>query len=99
MPEDHALASADSNEANSETAPISACSDGDALRKTKQSKIEREIETEREAAAAIGVSLSTLRRMIYAGDFPKSIQLSPRRKGVVIAQRKAWVAARVGEAA
>ncbi|MEP3232252.1 MAG: AlpA family phage regulatory protein [Hyphomicrobiales bacterium] len=59
----------------------------------------QQIETVRQSATAIGVSYSTIRRMIAAGDFPKPIQLSPRRQGILIAQRKAWIAARAGEAA
>lgn len=59
----------------------------------------QEIETVRQSAIAIGVSYSTLRRMIAAGDFPKPIQLSTRRQGILIAQRKAWVATRANEAA
>lgn len=58
---------------------------------------EREIETVRQSATAIGVSYSTIRRMIAAGNFPQPIQLSPRRHGILIAQRKAWVAARVDQ--
>lgn len=60
---------------------------------------EREIETVRQSALAIGVSYSTIRRMIAAGDFPAPIQLSPRRQGVLITQRKAWVEDRATQAA
>ena len=58
---------------------------------------EREIETVRQSATAIGVSYSTIRRMIAAGNFPQPIQLSPRRHGILIEHRKAWVAARMSE--
>ena len=59
----------------------------------------QEIETVRQSATAIGVSYSTIRRLIASGDFPKPIQLSPRRQGILISQRKAWVEARANEAA
>lgn len=55
---------------------------------------EREIETVRQSAMAIGVSYSTIRRMIAAGNFPAPIQLSARRHGISIVQRKAWIAER-----
>ncbi|MEP3630554.1 MAG: AlpA family phage regulatory protein [Hyphomicrobiales bacterium] len=52
---------------------------------------QKQIETIRESARAIGVSYSTLRRMIAAGDFPKPIQISRRRKGILISKRNAWL--------
>lgn len=58
---------------------------------------QKQIETIRESARAIGVSYSTLRRMIAAGDFPKPIQISRRRKGILISKRNAWLEEKAGQ--
>ena len=58
---------------------------------------QKQIETIRESAKAIGVSYSTLRRMIAAGDFPKPIQISQRRKGILISKRNAWLEKKAGK--
>ena len=57
----------------------------------------QKVETIRQAANAIGVSYSTLRRMIANGDFPSPIKLSSRRQGILIAQREAWLEAKASE--
>lgn len=55
---------------------------------------QKQVETVRQSAHAIGVSYSTIRRMIANGDFPAPIKLSSRRQGILISHRKAWLEAK-----
>ena len=48
----------------------------------------------REVAAFIGVSISTLWRMVRAGRFPSPMQLSPNRVGWCSTVVKRWLADR-----
>lgn len=48
----------------------------------------------REAAALLGVSISTIRREVRAGTGPKLVRLSPRRVGISEADLAAWLQSR-----
>jgi predicted DNA-binding transcriptional regulator AlpA len=50
---------------------------------------------EREAAAACGIHVSTLRRTVAAGKGPAVIRLSDRRIGYRIRDLRAWLDAKV----
>ena len=45
-------------------------------------------------ADRLGVSLQTIARMRAAGDFPRVINLSTRRKGVLQSDLREWLASR-----
>jgi predicted DNA-binding transcriptional regulator AlpA len=51
--------------------------------------------TEREAAAACGIHISTLRRAVSAGKGPAVVRLSDRRIGYRIRDLRAWLDAKV----
>lgn len=47
--------------------------------------------------ALIGVSRATLYRMVNAGDFPKPLQLSPKRVAWLQAEVDAWFQTKIEE--
>lgn len=49
-----------------------------------------------ECARIVGVSLSTFRRRIDAGDGPPVVRMSPRRIGVRAGDLKMWIEAKCG---
>jgi predicted DNA-binding transcriptional regulator AlpA len=51
--------------------------------------------TEREAAAACGIHISTLRRAVAAGKGPAIVRLSERRIGYRIRDLRAWLDTKV----
>jgi predicted DNA-binding transcriptional regulator AlpA len=53
----------------------------------------------KEFAALAGISVSTLRRLIDAGDGPVVTKLSPRRLGIRVSHGDAWLDARAGGSA
>ena len=48
------------------------------------------------AAAYVGVSVSTLNRLCQAGDFPASVQITPRAAVWLIEDLDAWLDRRAG---
>jgi hypothetical protein len=52
------------------------------------------VETLSEAAGKLHVSITTLRRLIAAGEGPPVLRLSARRLGIARRSRRAWLAAR-----
>lgn len=55
------------------------------------------IRSRREAAAQAGISVSTLKRLEAAGEFPARVQVSPNRIGYVLEEVERWIAERVAE--
>lgn len=47
-----------------------------------------------DAASTIGLSVRTVYRLIAAGDFPRQVRLSPKRKGIIRADLDAWLSER-----
>src|SRR5262245_11375492 len=45
--------------------------------------------------ARLGVSRSTIWRLTQSGDFPRSVAISPRRRGWLKSQVDAWIASRL----
>ena len=60
------------------------------LRATDAEQILNKVET----ASLIGVSVSTLDRMVKRGDFPKPLRLSLRRVGWPLSVVLSWIASR-----
>lgn len=52
------------------------------------------IDRERQVCAAVGLSPSTLRRLIRAGKFPPPLRLSANSKGWLRSSVRSWLAAR-----
>ena len=50
-----------------------------------------------EAATRAGFSVSTLKRLEAAGEFPARVQVSPNRIGYVLEEVEHWIAERVAE--
>ena len=48
----------------------------------------------REAAALAGVSIATLYRVIASGDGPRTVRMSPRRRGITDHDLAGWLEAR-----
>lgn len=48
----------------------------------------------REAAALAGVSIATLYRVIASGDGPRTVRMSPRRRGITDHDLADWLEAR-----
>ena len=57
------------------------------------------IVNKKETALLVGVSLSTLDRMIARNDFPRPLQLSLRRVGWPLSLIQAWISSRSASAA
>lgn len=55
------------------------------------------IRSRREAAAQAGISVSTLKRLEAAGDFPARVQISVNRIGYVAEEVERWIAELVAE--
>ena len=55
------------------------------------------IRSRREAAAQAGISISTLKRLEAAGDFPARVQISVNRIGYIAEEVEHWIAERVAE--
>ena len=47
--------------------------------------------TIKEVSKLLGISVSTINRLIEKGDFPKKIKLSPRRKVFMKHQIEEWI--------
>ncbi|MFD0859242.1 helix-turn-helix transcriptional regulator [Roseovarius aquimarinus] len=56
--------------------------------------IENRIYNRGEVEEMTGLSKSSLYRLMYAGDFPQTVQLSPRRVGWSGSALRAWLAER-----
>ncbi len=52
-----------------------------------------------EVRAMLGVSRTTLWRMVRAGGFPRPVLISERRRGYLLDDVQAWAQARLGAAA
>ena len=55
------------------------------------------IRSRRQAATQAGISVSTLKRLEAAGEFPARVQVSPNRIGYVLEEVEHWITERVAE--
>jgi predicted DNA-binding transcriptional regulator AlpA len=49
------------------------------------------------AAARVGLSPATIRRLVATGRFPPPVSLLPRRPAFAVSEVEKWIAARIAE--
>ena len=56
-----------------------------------------QLNTKTEAAQRASLSVSTLKRLEAAGDFPRRVPISANRVGYVVSEIDSWIADRIAE--
>ena len=50
----------------------------------------------KEVSELLGISISTINRLIKKGDFPKKVKISPRRMVFIEKEIEDWINSRIG---